>query len=295
MIDLHIHSIYSDGTDNIKDILKQAEALKLNTISITDHENCNVYKEIEELDVKRYFSGKIIPGIELKAQYNGRVIDILGYNIDYKKMNEGLVELFGENGRAEIQIKQLNEFYEYGKKYGLSLAPQNELKWDKKRDWSSIVFYNEIKRYEENRLKLPEDLWEGYNSFKINYYNKKGGMFYIDRAKYYPLMKDILNIIHKSGGLAFVAHVFEYSWMEDKVSELKKIIKEFDIDGVECYYSNFSDSEIKKLVEFCEKNSLLVSGGTDYHGSNRPEIKLGIGRGCLEVPDSIIYNWDKTL
>jgi hypothetical protein len=61
MIDLHIHTNNSDGTDSVKQLLEKAELLKLEYISITDHDTCNSYKELENLDTKKFFSGKIIP------------------------------------------------------------------------------------------------------------------------------------------------------------------------------------------------------------------------------------------
>jgi len=251
----------------------------------------NAYKELKELDIKKYFSGEIIPGIELKAQYKNHVIDVLGYKIDTDKITKVLKEYFGEFGREEIQIKQLLNFYEWGRKYRLILTPMEELAWDKKRDWASIVFYEEVKKHKENKEKVPKDFWESFENFKRNYYNKKGQPFYIDRAKFYPLLKDIIDIIHKSGGLAFVAHIYEYSWMENKLDELNYIVKEFNIDGVECYYNSFLENETKGLIEFCNKNKLFISGGSDYHGTNRPEIKIGVGKNDLMIPEDVIYGW----
>ena len=85
MIDLHIHTTYSDGKCSIIEILKQAEELKLNTISITDHETCEAYKELEQLNIQDYYTGNIITGIELKAQYTDKIIDVLGYITCYNK------------------------------------------------------------------------------------------------------------------------------------------------------------------------------------------------------------------
>ena len=63
MIDLHMHTNNSDGTDSVKDILKKAQEKGLKYISITDHDNCNGYLELEKIDVKKYSNGKIVPGI----------------------------------------------------------------------------------------------------------------------------------------------------------------------------------------------------------------------------------------
>ena len=68
MIDLHIHTTYSDGADSLIEVLKKAEQNKLEYISITDHDNCNGYMEMKKIDVKEYYTGKIIPGIEIKLE-----------------------------------------------------------------------------------------------------------------------------------------------------------------------------------------------------------------------------------
>ena len=293
MIDLHIHSIYSDGSCSVIEILKQAENLKLKTISITDHETCEAYKELEKLNIKDYYTGEIITGIELKAQYMDKIIDILGYNIDPSKMMQYLDECYGELTREHIQEIQLEEFYKYAEEYKLKLRPIEELEWDKKRDWASIVFYNEIKKYEENKEKLPEDLWESFSNFRKKYYKIKGKMFYINMSRYYPSLDKIIDMIHKADGLAFIAHIYEYSSIENKNEKLNKIIKEYNIDGIECYYSTFADEQTQYLIEYCKRNDLLISGGSDYHGKSKKDISLGKGKGNLEVPDEIINYWKK--
>ncbi len=63
------------------------------------------------------------------------------------------------------------------------------------------------------------------------------------------------------------------------------------IYGFECYHSNFSETEIEYMCRYCRENNLLMSGGSDYHGENKPEINLGIGRGNLNISEEIIKNW----
>ena len=90
MIDMHIHTKYSDGTYSVKELLEKAEELSLECISITDHDNCKAYNEFENLKVEDYFSGKLVQGIELKCLYKGRLIEILGYNYNKEKMEKWL-------------------------------------------------------------------------------------------------------------------------------------------------------------------------------------------------------------
>ncbi|MBO4293756.1 MAG: PHP domain-containing protein [Clostridia bacterium] len=292
MVDLHIHSTYSDGSKTVREILVEAQDLGLNTISFTDHETCNAYNELEKINIKDYYSGNIINGIELKSKYKEIVMDILGYGINYKKIKKYLEECYKNITREKIQESQLLEFYELGLKNKLTLRPIHELNWDRTKDWASIVFYNEVKSHLENKSKVPPDLWEDFKNFKNNHYHIKGDPFYINMTKDYPKIEKIIDIIHKSGGKAFIAHIYQYKEIDDKILELKEIISKYSIDGIECYHSSFSNTESEKLLKFAKSHNLLISGGSDYHGLNKPDISLGCGKGNLEIPDEILIDWN---
>ena len=106
MIDLHIHTKYSDGTDEVIELLKNAEKVGLEIISITDHNTVKAYEKLETINVKEYYSGKIIPGIEMNTKVLGIPIEVLGYGIDYKKMNELIPNIFlplEERNRIEAE------------------------------------------------------------------------------------------------------------------------------------------------------------------------------------------------
>lgn len=291
MIDMHIHSTYSDGTKNVVEILQLAQELGLKAISFTDHECCDAYEELEKIDIDKYYDGKIVTGIELKSQYKDIVLDILGYGIDYKKMKNYIAECYKGITRANIQANQLKKYYDIGLNNGLVLKPIEELKWNKEKEWASLVFYNELKSHIENKEKVSKDLWESFENFRTNHYHIKGDMFYINKAKDYPKIENILEIIHKSGGKAFIAHIFQYKEIEDKLLELENILEKYNIDGIECYHSIFTLEESEKLLKFAKEHKLLISGGSDYHGDNKPNISLGIGKGNLNIPDEIIGNF----
>ena len=86
MIDLHMHTTYSDGLTGVKDLLLKCEAAGLDKISIADHNTVEAYAELENPNVRKLYSGEIIPGIELSAIFMGVEIEVLGYGIDYKKI-----------------------------------------------------------------------------------------------------------------------------------------------------------------------------------------------------------------
>ncbi len=110
MIDLHMHTNYSDGTDTVIELLQNAEKANLEIISITDHNTAAAYEELEKIDVAQYYGGRIIPGIEINTKVLGVPIEILGYGIDYKKMKEKIKEVFLPlEERNKIEAQRLYE------------------------------------------------------------------------------------------------------------------------------------------------------------------------------------------
>ncbi len=293
MIDLHIHTNNSDGSESVLEVLKRAEKQKLSYISITDHESVNGYGELKKINVKDYYSGKIVPGVELKNYYKDRVIDILAYNIDIDKFNDYLDKTYKEKTHRVLETKNLKHFYKQAKGYNLILDPIDTIQWDPDKDWGSVVFYNELKKHPENEAKVPKDLWEDFSNFKKDYVYNRNNMFFLDKKDDYPSPAKTVKEVHLAGGIAFLAHVHEYKWVNNKIEYIKQLIKDSNLDGIECYYSNFTEDQTNELLEFCKKNNLYISGGTDFHGTKRPSAELGVGKGNLKIPEEIISNWYK--
>lgn len=293
MIDLHIHTNNSDGSESVIEVLKRAEEKNLSCISITDHESCNSYFQMREIDVKKYYSGEIIRGAELKNYYKDRVIDILAYNIDVDKFNKYLEKNYKEKTHRVLETKNLKHFYKQAKGYGLVLNPIEKIEWNPDRDWGSVVFYDELKKHQENEAKVPKDLWESFANFKKDYVYNRENMFFLDKKNDYPSPRQTVEQVHLAGGIAILAHVYEYKWIDNKIEYIKQLIKDSNIDGIECYYSNFTENQTNELIEFCRNNNLYMSGGSDFHGTRKPAIDLGVGRGKLNIPENIICDWYK--
>ena len=291
MIDMHIHTTYSDGTKTVKEILKEAQRIGLDYISITDHENCMAYKEIEERNLKQYYHGTLIPGVEIKVAYKGRIIDILGYGIDTDKIQRWSDNFYKDKTHAQIQTKYLKSQYNTFQKVGCTLIPYEEIKWDPDHDWANVIIYKEIKSHPENERKCPNDLWERYSNFRYHHCYSKDSIFYIDKSSDVPTIEEGMKQIHDAGGLAFLAHIYIYDWATNKKALIDDLISNYEFDGIECYYSQFSEKEIKYVLEVCEKRGLYKSGGCDYHGDNKPGIHLGVGKGNLKIPNQIIEEW----
>lgn len=291
MIDLHIHTNYSDGADDLITVLKKAKENNLEYISITDHDNCNAYKELKKIDVKQYYGGKIIPGIEIKCGYKGRLIEVLGYKIDTDKMQTWADEFYKDKTKPILQQKYFDLLYEKCLRLGLVLNNKEKIEFNNKTDWASLSIYKEIKKHKENEEKVPVDFWAEFDSFSKKYCGDSNHALYIDKTKDYPSLSEAIHAIKNAGGMVFVAHLYIYKWAEDKDEMIKDIVENYRPDGFECMHSEFSEEQIKHIMEKCKEYHIYMSGGSDYHGVNKPNIEIKVGKGNLKVEAELIKDW----
>lgn len=286
MIDLHIHTNYSDGTDNVIDILKKAEKIGLEAISITDHDTIGAYSELNKINIPQYYNGLVIPGIEIKTTFNRITIDILGYDIDIERLKKS--SCVNISRRIDIQNKYLKNFIRVGNELGIKCDNNIEIK--NIRDYAAVTYYKEISKYIENYDIIPELLKDKEEKFYWNTSGNKKSPFYIDESEDSLDINFVIDEIHRCGGKAFLAHLFEYK-VDNHLEFVTKILEETKIDGIECYYSTFSKAQSKLLFDISNKYKKYISGGTDYHGETKININLGIGQGNLNVSFDIIQDW----
>ena len=291
MIDLHMHTTYSDGTENCETVLKKCQQKNLDYISITDHDTCEGYKELAKLDVKKYFSGQIINGVEIKCAYKKRLIEILGYKVDPKVINNFMEEFHKTKSKEILQQKYFDILHERCKDMGLVMSKKEDIEFNPKTDWASIKIYNDIKAHEENKLKVPDDFWSEFNIFSKKYCGDVNYPLYIDKSEDYLQLDEAIKLVKDAGGLVFLPHIFIYKWAEDKKKLLDDIVAEYDIDGIECMHSEFSQDDIDYLLEYTQKNNFYISGGSDYHGKNKVGIEMAVGKGNLKIESYLIQDW----
>ncbi len=291
MIDLHTHTIYSDGSDSLIELLEKAQNLNLNYLSITDHDNCNAHIAMRDIDVSKYFKGKIIPGIEIKCAYQGMLIEVLGYKFDIDKMKKWTDEYYIDKSREKLQAKYFVDLYNRCKNIGLILPDIENIEFNPKKEWASVVLFNTLKSNPDNYSKVPNDFFNDFDTFSKKYCGDKKGPLFIDKTADYPSVKEAIDIIRQCGGLVFLPHVYIYKWIKDIDLHIKTLDKLYKIDGVECFHSEFDETKINHLIEFCKENNFLMSGGSDYHGKNKPNIELGSGKGNLRIEDKYVQEW----
>lgn len=288
MIDLHMHTKYSDGTDSLTEILQNCEKKGLSVISITDHNNCDAYMEMENINISDYFSGKIIPGIELNTKAEGVPIEILGYNIDCKKMNELAKKTYlSPDKRNELEFERL---VKKCKNWGIVLDDDVIETFDK-NDFASVAIHRSITNHEENKAKISEKSWNSNIDFYREYMSNPSTPLYVEMDDMVPDLDTAINLVKESGGLVFIPHIYEYRDNTPKV--LDYILKNGRLDGIECYYTTFTEEQHEYILNLTKEKKLYVSGGCDYHGKRKPLVQLGTGNGNLQIPEEIQKPWAK--
>tara|TARA_Y100000741_G_scaffold320361_1_gene268867 strand:+ start:10 stop:888 length:879 start_codon:yes stop_codon:yes gene_type:complete len=281
-IDLHIHSINSDGTDTVDQIVDKALEMQLEAISITDHEYLTVPKKTDGIE--------IIQGIEVSANWD---------------------EIESSNIFAGIHL--LIYFLEEESTLTKHLANIRNLKIERNKEIIKKLNQENIKIEESELNEFPTKVPGRPHIAKIMY--KKGYVDSINEAfvKYLgngkvgdsrihqePIEK-LIELSKESKCLIFLAHPHtlmsnrNYSsnqkWItDDFVSYLEKLA-DLGIDGLETNYSSYNSETTSSLSSIAKKLDLLESGGTDYHGENKPNINIGFGyeNRPLKTPYKLLF------
>lgn len=297
-IDLHIHTVNSDGFDTVEEVLIKAESLGLSVVSITDHNSVKSYYQLQHHRDK--FSGLIVPGVELSTTYNGELIEILGYGIDIDKINS-----FCEQKYLCFRDKQLKErliiLDTYTKRdiimdkaFCELMKNDPEKLFDPNIYSSRTPFLEELKKHPENAYLFGGE--EQMNNttlkdFLRKHFGNPSSGLYVDSSSLFPSFEEVTDAIHDAGGYMFIAHCHIFS--NEFNDALDGIVKKYGFDGLECYHSYFTNEQSEYTVSYCDKNNIWKSGGSDYHGGRRLDCVLGKSTGGAALEISFAENWLK--
>lgn len=287
MIDLHTHTCCSDGADQPEALFEKALAAGLTLLSVTDHNTVAAYRS----GAAAGYPGKLIPGVEITCMYQGEVVEVLGYGFNLDAMEAELsahVLTFEEKQKREFELV-CAAFTGAG-----AVFDRNQVVFDPKTESCRKSFLAHLKTNASNRrLFSCDQSWESSRAFtRMEIYNPDSPL-YVDEAPLYPSVGTAVEMIHRSGGIAFLAHLYIYAHAEEFRGKLDFIARTFGLDGIECAHSAFTPEQIEDLNRFCLEHKLLRSGGSDYHGSRKPGISLGTGRGQLNVTEDYLLGWPR--
>lgn len=287
MIDLHTHTKYSDGTWDIKKLLENAQKNGVELLAITDHDTVKAHLELKKKDYSRYFSGKIIIGAEFNCVFNNAKIELLGYNFNVEKMNEWIKNVYNVKKKNPNLMEEFHLLMNACHKNNIKV---DDINYKEDMGWPIDYIYESIKKYPENKKYFSDKEWNDIDHFFRCCTCNTDFPLYIDFSYQTPNAKIVSNEIRKLGGKVFLAHLFTYP-LRNYEEYLNSLVRDNIIDGIETYYSNFNDEEIEFIKKYCKKNNLYMSAGTDCHGDKKPDRKVGIGYGNMNVPVDTVENW----
>lgn len=290
MIDLHIHSKYSDGSDSVKEILEKAEALKLELISITDHNSVGANVELaHDSDLRQTFSGKIIPGCEVLATYRGEFVEVLGYMKDFKNFSKTLVSSY------KIESTILEKYIVVSKRMGLKMDVDAMIRELNEKEYSAMAIFVQALSSNPEYARAFSLGDNPCARFHDNFYSNPTTPFYINEKFFYKSVREVIKDIHNANGVAFLAHPFQYPHPNQK-EFIEELVCNNPFDGIECLYPTFDEKQRNYLKFLCRMYSLMIGGGSDYHGANRPSNYMGTGiNDNLDIPYEMVSYWSKPL
>lgn len=274
MIDLHTHSTFSDGTDTPSALAALARALGLTAVALTDHDTVDGIPEL--LRAGRESGLTVVPGVELSVAAQvapGGHLHLLGLLIDpeFPELKATLAELaFERERRGERIVEKLR-----GLGIGITAV---ELRAE--------AGEGAIGRPHVARLLMRKghaaSIQEAFDR-----YLSKGRPAYVDKKKLNE--EEAIALIHRAGGLAILAHAHLMKYPDYAAAEAKVLaLTELGLDGFEVYYPGMPGEYVRGLTALARNHRLVISGGSDYHGANKPDVRLGAGDGSLRIPEEVL-------
>ena len=270
IVDLHVHSTESDGTLTPEDLVAEAKKAGLAAFALTDHDTCQGVCKAMPLAASAGI--ELIPGIELSTDYHGKEVHIVGLYIDIE--NEQLLKKTAEYRKCRSERNAL--IVEALQKEGLSITMEELVA----ENPDCVITRANIARflYEHGQIKSVREAFDRY----IGDHCK----CYVGRLK--VASTDAVRLIKEAGGTAILAHPLLYGLSNTNLEKMIDELKPAGLDGLEAIYSTYTTGEEQQMKRLARENGLLISGGSDFHGSNKPDIALGRGRGHLYIPYSVL-------
>lgn len=272
-VDLHVHSNRSDGSMTPAQLVDLALEKGLSAFALTDHDTTDGLEE-----AIRYAADKeieVIPGIEFSTEYRGRDIHMLGLAIEYD------APLFRDQIRAFVDSRILRN-----QKMCRNLMEAGiDISYEKLTAAfpGSVITRGHYSRYllDHGYVKSMPEAFDRYLGDRTPYF--------VPRQKVTPAQA--VQLILDAHGIPVLAHPTLYHMGKEALQKLVTELKEAGLIGIEAIYSTYSAGETREMRQLAERNHLLVSGGSDFHGSTKPGLEMGTGyNGRLIIPYDI---WEK--
>lgn len=269
-VDLHVHSNASDGTFSPSQVVELAKNAGLDAFALTDHDTTAGVPEA--LEKGRDLNIEVIPGIEVSSSFDGTEIHILGLfvNSDDPVLAAMLEKMrISRDRRNEKMLENLAAD-------GISFTKE-ELCGDNP---DTIITRAHIAH-----ALVAKGICSGMDqAFKK--YLQYGGRYCPQKEHLSP--EEVVKTLISNGAFVALAHPFQYKFGDKTTEELIAHMADLGMKGLEVYHSSNNKLESMKLQEMAVRHHLLPTGGSDFHGGNKPDISIGTGRGGLRVSSLLL-------
>ncbi len=270
IIDLHMHSTFTDGSYTPMELVDLAKRAGLSAMAITDHDNMAGFSEAKEYADKKEI--KLLTGMEMSVQYRGEKLHILGLGFD--ETNPLFIEAYKKF--RKVKESCVDELLERLKLHSVHLT----------REMIAPYALGAMDRYTIFRYLVAHKTREDAQYLWDDYLNPAMKGLNINIA-----VEEAISIIKDAGGVTSLAHCHKSiglkEYAQPEKEECIKELCEMGLDGIEQQYPDFTKAD-QEFVEYVRtKYNLLPIGGTDFHGIYRPGLTLGRGKGNMAVP----YAW----
>lgn len=270
-VDLHIHSTASDGVMSPSELVKYAKTKDLQAIAITDHDTIEGLEE--GLSEGERIGLEVIPGVEISVEHSPGSMHLLGFFLDtsHPLLNEKLSYL------QKVRAQRNPKIFEKLIQLGIKMNYEEVLKASGGGQMGRPHFAQVL-------------LEKGYvGSFQeaFNRFLKKGAPAYVEKFRFSA--KEALHFVNEAKAVAVLAHPNTLGM--NGYSEFEKLILrliEDGLKGIEVYYPEHSPLDIAQYKMLAERYGLVMTGGTDYHGIEKNGFDIGVGRGEMKLPYSLV-------
>lgn len=264
-VDLHVHSTASDGTFSPRELVKAASKCGLSAFALTDHDTVAGIDPAIEAGTAHNI--EVIPGIEISTNYKDKEIHIVGIYINHHDENfiRGIgSEIERRNRRNSILIDKFNE-------HGFPIS----------MDEMISTFPDSVITRAHFAAFMVKKGYVNSNKEAFDRYLGDGMSLYVPRERKSP--GEAIELIRSAGGVPILAHPLLYHLTLGELRDLCSELIEYGLIGIETMYSTYKGFDEQNIRALAREMNLLESGGSDFHGANKPHIRLGSGMGNLRI------------
>lgn len=270
MIDLHCHTLHSDGTDTPERLALLGDAAHLTALCLTDHDTLGGIPEF--LAMQPRVKTRLLVGTELSCHFLGRSLHVLGLLVNPAdaRFQARLEDLRGRrddrNHRMITRLAELGCPITYEEVQAQAATPL----LSRVHFAQALAARGFVRRAPEAFERLIGDDCPGF----------------VPREELSP--SEAARWIREAGGVPVVAHPGRFAGAGFRWDEAMAELQRQGLEGLEGYYGEYRAAEQKYFVALATRLGMVVTGGSDYHGSHKPGLRLGTGRGGLKVPDDLL-------